>query len=100
MVAFKHVKSVTGNEVTLFGSPQRRRRCLNPRTLITIMGRHDKMKNVLGKTLMQFIIVCPTNKIVSCGEVPKEPWASEISALPWSEELNKILNSTQNCKIK
>lgn len=30
-VAFKHVKSITGNEVTLFGSPQGHWRCLNPR---------------------------------------------------------------------
>lgn len=32
-VAFKCVKSVTGNEVSLFGSLQAYWKCLNPRTL-------------------------------------------------------------------
>lgn len=30
-VAFKHGKSTTGNEVSLFGSPQAHWECLNPR---------------------------------------------------------------------
>lgn len=29
--AFKHVKSITGSEVSLFGSPQAHQKCLNPR---------------------------------------------------------------------
>lgn len=31
------------------------------------MERHEKGKHVLGKTLLQFIIVYPTDKALRCG---------------------------------
>lgn len=41
-------------------------------TCISVTGGHDKGENVLGKTLMQFIIVNPTDKALSWGGGSKE----------------------------